>query len=195
MKIGLTGGIGSGKTLVASLFKRLGIAVFEADLEARYLMEHHPGVIHQLKETFGPNIYISQKLKRKQLAAIVFENKNALEQLNQIVHPAVRNQFIQWSENQNSPYVIEEAAILFESGSDKIMDKIIMVEAPEQLRIERTMKRDKVNREQVMARMHNQWPTEKIKPLADFIVLNDDKQLLLPQILKIDSILREIKEQ
>jgi len=143
IKVGITGGIGSGKSTVCKVFSALGIPVFEADKVAKELMNTDPVLQKQLKNLFGPAVYLpNQTIDRKYLAGIVFNNPSLLEQLNQIVHPAVRNAFNEWCDQQHSPYVIHEAAILFESGFYKLMDKTITVFANEDERINRVMQRD-----------------------------------------------------
>lgn len=182
--IGLTGGIGSGKTLVATLFSKLGIPVYNADEQAKELMQSH-SVVERITKVFGEKAYVDGKLNRPFIASIVFNNKSQLNRLNSIVHPAVREDFKSWLKTVKSDYVIREAAILFESQSYKDCDKIITVTAPEELRIERVMNRDKVKREDVLARIKNQWPEEKKTKLSDFIIINDGKAELSDQVKKI----------
>ena len=191
LKIGLTGGIGSGKSIIAKIFKVLDIPVYDADSNAKRLMETNEQIGYKLINTFGKDSFINGKLNRKYLADIVFSHKSEIEKLNNIIHPEVAKDFLLWAESMNAyKYVIFEAAILFESGWNTAMDKTILVEAPDQLRIARTIKRDKTSREQVLKRIKNQWATAKIKQLTDFIVLNNDKHLVLPQVIQIDQILK-----
>lgn len=191
IKVGITGGIGSGKSTVCKVFKALGIPVFEADVVAKELMNNDPLLGSQLTGLFGPAVYLPDRtLNRKYLAAIVFNNPILLEQLNKIVHPAVRNAFNVWLEKQNAAYIIHEAAILFESGFYKLMDKTIAVVADENERISRVAKRDRLTAELVQERIRNQWNDEQRMKLADFVIRNNEKDLIIPQILEIDKILR-----
>jgi dephospho-CoA kinase len=185
LKIGITGGIGSGKSIVCKIFSQLGIPVYEADAAAKQLMNTDQELISNLKKEFGEKIYNSKnELNKKALAEIVFNNPHALKKLNNLVHPAVRIDFDNWiNKNNSAPYVIEEAAILFESGANKHMDYIITVSAPEDLRFKRVMMRDNVSEEYVRNISKNQMDDkEKIK-LSDFEIVNDDTQLLIPQVL------------
>lgn len=193
IKIGITGGIGSGKSTVCKVFKVLGIPVFNADEEARRLMQEDKNLVEKIKELFGEEAYLNNKLNRAKLAAMVFENKDLLQKLNAVVHPAVGKEFIRWAEKQtNQPYVIKEAAILFESNAHRGLDYVIAVSAPEKLRIERIMQRDGVSAEQVKQRMKNQWPERKKVQLADFVVVNDDKKMVLPQVMRLHDIFMEL---
>jgi len=191
IKVGITGGIGSGKSTVCKIFKVLGIPVFEADEQARQLMNSNSVIHDQLIELFGTSVYLqNQIIDRKYLAGIVFSNPSLLAQLNGIVHPKVGEAFAVWCENQQSPYILHEAAILFESGFYKLMDKTIAVVANENERIERVMKRDGASEELVNQRMRNQWSDiERIK-LADFVISNNEDELIIPQIVELDKKLR-----
>jgi len=186
LKVGITGGIGSGKTLVCKIFSSLGIPVFDADHEARELVNTDERIKTKIKKEFGSNLYnASGKLDRKKMAAVVFNNKKALEKLNSIIHPVVISNAEDWAKQQEAPYSIREAAILFESGANKGLDKIITVTAPEELRIRRAMERDKKSKEEILAVIHNQsGDKEKIKQ-SDFVIINDEKKLVLPQVLQI----------
>ena len=184
-KTGLTGNIGSGKSLVARIFETLRVPVFYADAEGKKLLGH-PEVIAQIRQLFGEKVTDDGKIDRKALAQIVFSEKSKLEKLNQIIHPAVRRKFSQWAGNHpDAPYVIYEAAILHESGHYKNLDTIIVVAADENLRIHRVMSRDGVSEQDVRKRMANQWPEEKKIQHADFVINNNEKQLLIPQVLEI----------
>ena len=192
-KIGITGGIGSGKTTVCEIFKLLGIPIFHADQEAKYLQNSDLIIKNQIIKLFGEDIYTSEEiLDRQKLATIIFNNKQALFAINEIIHPAVRQRFQNWTENfQAVPYSLYEAAILFESGYASDFDLNILVLANEKLRIERVINRDGTTEEIVKQRIRNQIPdNEKIK-LADFIIENNANNLLIPQILKIDKLIRE----
>lgn len=192
IKIGITGGIGSGKSTVCKVFKVLGIPVFEADTVARQLMNMDPFIREQLVRLFGESVYQpEQTINRKYLAGIVFSNASLLEQLNAIVHPAVQKAFEEWCQLQKSPYVLHEAAILFESGFYKLMDKTIAVVVNENERIQRVMKRDKITAELVNQRIKNQLSdAERIK-MADFVISNNENELIIPQVIDIDKKIRE----
>jgi dephospho-CoA kinase len=193
IKIGITGGIGSGKSTVCKVFSVIGIPVFNADEEARRLMQEDKNLVEKIKELFGEEAYLNEKLNRAKIAAMVFENKDLLQKLNALVHPAVGKEFIRWAAKQtDQPYVIKEAAILFESNAHKGLDYVIAVSAPEKLRIERIMQRDGVSAEQVKQRMKNQWPERKKVQLADFVVVNDDKKMVLPQVMRLHDIFMEL---
>lgn len=171
MIVGLTGGIGSGKTTIAGFFKELGVPVYHSDDEAKKLM-HTPAVREKVEKLFGSQAYINDILNRKFISDQVFENKDLLYRLNAIVHPAVRKNFEEWVAAQNAKYVIQEVAILFENDLQKKFDFTILVTAPEDTRIERVMKRENVKKSAVLARIANQWSDEKKRPLADFIIEN-----------------------
>lgn len=192
-KIGITGGIGSGKTTVARVFEQLGIPVYHADYWAKEIMNTEPLVIERLKELFGKDIYDNAgKANRKRIAELVFADKNKLNELNSIIHPAVWLHGENWlKQHAGKPYILKEAAILFESGGNKDMDKVIMVSAPIEIRLERVMKRDNATREEVTARMANQWPDEQKIALSDFVIVNDDRQLVIPQVLEVHRVLTE----
>lgn len=192
MKVGITGGIGSGKSTVCKVFRTMGIPVFEADVIAKHLMNNDPELTQQLIHLFGASVYQSdQTIDRKYLAEIVFSDASLLAKLTEIVHPAVRKSFDEWYLNQQSPYVIHEAAILFESGFYKMMDKTIAVVTNELERIDRVIKRDRITEEMVRQRMKNQWNDEQRIKLADFVIGNNDNELIIPQIIEIDKKIRK----
>ena len=191
LKIGITGGIGSGKSTVCRVFSVLGIPVFEADLIAKKLMNTDQEIHKKLVSLFGAAVYLpDQTIDRKYLAGIVFNDPSLLAQLNAIVHPVVRKTFFDWCDKQKSPYIIHEAAILFESGFYKMMDKTIAVVTSENERIQRVMKRDKLTLELVKERINNQWSDEERIKLADFVISNNDNELIIPQIIEIDKKIR-----
>ena len=191
IRVGITGGIGSGKSTVCHIFSILGIPVFEADKVAKELQTTDPEIRAQLIDLFGPAVYMpNQTIDRKHLASIVFSDPSLLSQLNAIIHPAVRNAFYEWCQKQQSPYVLLEAAILFESGFHKMMDKVIVVSTDQDQRIQRVMKRDGSTKEQVLQRIGNQWTDEQRNNLADFVIHNNDDELIIPQIVEIDKKLR-----
>jgi len=185
-KIGLTGNIGSGKTFVASVFDTLGISVFNADQEARKLYEES-FVREKLREFFGEGIFTpSQEVDRKALAQIVFKDPVKLARLNELIHPLVREKFAAWSSHRDQePYTIYEAAILFEGGYYKELDRVILVTAPEEVRIQRVIRRDGVAKEEVLRRMANQWAEERKITLADFVINNDGRQMVIPQVIQV----------
>jgi len=184
--IGLTGGIGSGKTTVAAIFQSLGIPVFNADNEALALYSEDAELLREVAEMFGKEVLNSDgTLNRRKLASIVFGDEVALNKLNSLVHPRVANRFIRWKNQQRSSIVLRESAILFESGSYSDCDAVIVVSAPEKLRVERVMKRSALTREEVEARMARQWPQSELQAQADWIIVNDDSELVLPQVMAI----------
>lgn len=191
IKVGITGGIGSGKSIVAKILTVIGFPVFDSDTEAKLLMVNNSTVIQKVKEVFGEEAYIDKQLNRKYLADKIFNNEELKEQLNAIVHPAVRQEFEDWSNRQDSSLVFNEAAILFEIGRYKDFDYTILVTAPEELRIQRVIDRDKTTRKEVLKRMENQWKDEEKKALASFVINNDDEELVT---LQIESILRSLGE-
>jgi dephospho-CoA kinase len=190
MRIGLTGGIGSGKSLIAKIFNILNIPVFEADAVSRRIMSTNPEVRKNLISWFGNRIYPENELDRKALATILFNDPESLQRVSNLVHPLVFIEFMGWcDQNRNHPYVIHEAAILFETGFDRRMDYNILVTAPLDIRIGRIIGRDQTSGESVLERMKNQWPDEKKIPLADFIILNDGVKPVLPEVLYIHNFL------
>lgn len=188
--IGLTGGIGSGKTTLATYIESLGIPVFIADDEAKKLMQSAE-VVAAIKTNFGEAIFENGQFKRQELAAIVFSNPDKLNQLNAIIHPEVKKQFGIWLDQyQSEPFVVYEAAILFESGSYKNCDAIIAITAPLEDRIVRVMTRDNSSREQVLDRINAQWTDEQRIAKSDYVVENSDAQLAKSNIDKILKILK-----
>ncbi|MDO9615979.1 MAG: dephospho-CoA kinase [Bacteroidota bacterium] len=191
IKVGITGGIGSGKSTACKVFSFLGIPVFEADIVAKQLMNTDPEIRSRLISLFGTSVYLpDHTIDRKYLAGIVFNNASLLAQLSKIVHPEVHKSFDNWCLNQQSPYILHESAILFETGFYKLMDKSIAVVANENQRIERVMKRDKITHELVKQRIKNQLNDEEKIKLADFVIGNNDHELIIPQIVEIDKKIR-----
>jgi len=187
--IGLTGGIGSGKTTIANYFTAMGIPVYIADDGAKRVMQSDV-ILKEVKAVFGQDIFDGQVLNRAKLAQIVFNDKEQLAKLNAIVHPAVKQDFELWmQEYKNFDYVIYEAAILFESGRYKECDIIITVTAPEEVRIERVIERDKTTREQVLSRMKMQWNDEKRISMSNFVINNDNLKIAKEEVVKILKIL------
>lgn len=194
ISVGLTGGIGTGKTTVARIFKVLGIPVFDADVEAKKIMNENKVVQEKIAAIFGKESYENGKLNRNHIAAIVFNNTQKLKLLNAIVHPETIALSKKWINNQTTSYCIKEAALLFESGSAEGLDYVIGVFAPTALRKKRVMQRDNLTPEQFKNRMNKQMDEEIAKKLCDFIIVNDEQQLLIPQVIKIhDQILSKIK--
>ena len=196
IKVGLTGGIGSGKSTVAKIFETFSIPVFYADQEAKWLLDNDIEIKNQLTQLFGEDVYSEKGIDRKKLADIIFTNQNAISRVNGIIHPAVANRFEKWSLDQmESAYVLQEAAILFETGGYKRMDKNILVTAPEKLRIARIIQRDGTTEDEIKERMAYQWDESHKMPLADFVILNDGQQMLLPQIRKVHEDLLRFSNQ
>ncbi|QBQ40680.1 dephospho-CoA kinase [Sphingobacterium psychroaquaticum] len=186
LKVGITGGIGSGKSYVAEIFKALGVPFYDADREAKDIMVTSDTVREDLKQAFGEAVYFADgQLNRAYLSSVVFGDERQLQRLNSIVHPAVIAHGEAWSNRQTYPYSLKEAALLFESGSYKKLDYTILVTAPEEERIARVMKRDNATREQVLARISKQLPDSEKREIADFIIVNDGVQPLLPQVLEL----------
>ncbi|MHA4896412.1 dephospho-CoA kinase [Pedobacter sp. PWIIR3] len=186
LKIGITGGIGSGKTTICRIFETLGVPVFYADLVAKDIMVSDEILISELKSTFGEESYFENgMLNSKHIASIVFSDAKQLEKLNAIVHPAVFRAFDAWSGNlpADVPYTLKEAALLFESGSYKMCDKNIVVIAPHQAKLQRVMERDQVSSEQVQARMNKQFSDDQKVAMADYIVNNEETHSLITQVM------------
>ncbi len=185
LRIGLTGGLGSGKTTVARIFEVLGIPVYYADVAAKRIMNEDENIKVSVINTFGREAYKDGELNRQYLADIVFSNADKLDLLNSIVHPVTLKDAEEWIKKQTSPYIIKEAALLFESGSHQKLDYVIGVKSPLDLRISRAMKRDEISRDEVMARMNKQMSEETKLSLSDFVITNDEEQLVLPQVLQL----------
>jgi dephospho-CoA kinase len=189
---GITGGIGSGKTTCCKIFELLGVPVYYADDEAKKLL-FDPVISKQITDTLGEKILVEGRIDRKLLAAQVFNDLEKLSRLNSIIHPAVKEHFTLWcTKHHNDSYVLKEAAILFESGTYKNVDRIITVTAPVEMRIERSMKRDKVSREEVESRISKQLSDEEKIKRSDHVLLNDESTLLIPQIIELHRILSSV---
>ncbi|MEM6805245.1 MAG: dephospho-CoA kinase [Bacteroidota bacterium] len=187
LKIGITGGIGSGKSFICKIFEQLSYEVYYADTQAKSLMLTDPVLIKGVKNLLGEEAYFKDgSLNRMYVGGIVFQDEAKLQALNALVHPAVGRDFLQWYLHIKPDYphqfVLKEAAILYESGSYKESDGVITVYAPKEIRIERVLSREKTNREAILARMAKQWPESEKRKRADFTIINDGKQHLLPQI-------------
>jgi len=185
LKIGITGGIGSGKTVVAKVFETLGIPVYYADEAAKRLMNEDEVLKEKIQLQFGKESYVEGKLNRSFIASVVFSNPDKLALLNSLVHPVTIADAHQWMLQQTTPYAIKEAALTFESGSNKGLDKIIGVYAPAPLRILRAMQRDHTGRKEVVARMNRQMNEEEKMRLCDYVITNDEQSMILPQILEL----------
>jgi dephospho-CoA kinase len=196
LKIGITGGIGSGKSTVAKIFELLGIPVYYADAAAKDIMNRDPELKALVQQHFGADMYDSSGLlDRKRLGSIVFNDQEKLELLNSLVHPATIRDSEQWALQQKSPYVLKEAALLFESAAFHYLDKVIGVSAPQSLRILRVMQRDKVTRNDVLARMHKQIDDTIKMRLCDYVIYNDEQQMVIPQVLRVHEQLLAIAQQ
>lgn len=193
--VGLTGGIGSGKTTVAKLLEKEGIPVYNSDFRAKYLMQNSNEIKATLQAEFGEKVYNNDGLNREYLAEIVFKNNEKLQLLNSIVHPVVAKDFKDWISNQKTKIVVKEAAILFESGAYKSCDVNVNIHTDVEERIERVMKRDKVSREQVLSRINNQWSDEKRNEKSDIIIKNNDidptEQNVKNLIIKLNKIIKK----
>lgn len=187
--VGLTGGIGSGKTTVANIFKEFDIPVFIADDEAKFLMNNSASLIKEITGIFGKEAYTEGKLNKKLIAASVFKDKALLEKLNSVVHPAVAEHFESWKKKVSAKYIIYEAAILFETGGHKKCDLTILVTADQAERIKRLQKRDHSTYSEIQVRMSNQWPDEKKLNLADYIIQNNEISETRKKVEKIHHIL------
>ncbi|MDJ0646111.1 MAG: dephospho-CoA kinase [Flavobacteriaceae bacterium] len=190
--VGLTGGIGSGKTTVANLFFSLGVPVYFADQHAKRLMETSKAVKKKLIHEFGKKAYHNGKLNRAYLAEVVFNDTSKLAAINSIVHPSVANSFKRWIGKQNSAYVIQENAILFETNSNRKFDYTILVTAPLEERIRRVMQRDEVTKQQVLARIDNQLPDDEKIDKADFVITNTDLKKTKAEVLKIHKKIMDV---
>jgi dephospho-CoA kinase len=185
MKLGVTGGIGSGKTSVCRVFCVLGIPVFFADPEANQVMNSDKNIIREINKLSSKNLYSNGTLDRKKLATLIFNDEDLLRKVNSLVHPIVFDNFKRWTEIQTSPYVIMEAAILFESGASELVDRVATVIAPVEERISRVTKRNTLSREQVLERINNQMnDSERIKK-SDYIINNAENEMIIPAILNI----------
>jgi len=185
IKIGLTGGIGSGKSTVAQVFEVLGIPVFYADIETRKMMNEDEGLKELIIKNFGTNSYKDGSLDRSYIASIVFNDPEKLELLNSLTHPAIKRNGEEWMQQQTTPYAIHEAALIFEAGVSERLDYVIGVNAPQALRIKRVMERDNVTRDEVLKRISRQIEEDIKMKLCDFIIYNDEHKLIVPQVLSL----------
>lgn len=183
LRVGITGGLGSGKSTVCHIFRFLGAPVYEADQAARRLMQEDANLRQSIQDAFGEESYQNGAPNRPYLSRIVFGNAARLQELNKLVHPAVFRDFEQWCAVQQAPYVIKEAAIIFESGSQRQLHSVVAVLAPTELRIERAMQRDGAERKAIESRMAHQLPQETLTQKSDHLIFNDGKHPLIPQVL------------
>ncbi|MBL7897531.1 MAG: dephospho-CoA kinase [Crocinitomicaceae bacterium] len=188
--VGITGGIGTGKSIICRALSIMGYPVFYSDDQAKLILENDPLTIEKVKEFFGESAYRDSKPDRGYIASKIFNQPELRSALNSIIHPKVRQKFVEWSENQNSSVVFNEAAILFETGAYKNFSYTILITAPEEIRINRIKKRDQAAAEEIRKRMASQWPDEQKIPMADFVIENDDQKAVLPQL---SGILKKIK--
>jgi dephospho-CoA kinase len=194
IKLGITGGIGSGKTSVCRVFHVLGIPFFSADPEAKDIMDNDKSIIGRINSIAGRDLYKNGSLDRMELAAIIFKDNSLLAKVNSLVHPVVLDHFWRWELEQDAPYVIMEAAILFESGASKLVDRIATVVAPVEERVERVINRNNLTREQVLERIRNQMDDDASIKLSDYVIHNSENDMIIPAILKIhEDILTFIK--
>lgn len=190
LRVGITGGIGSGKSTVCQIISAMGYPIYNADVEARELTNSHPIIIKRLTSLFGSDIYVKGELNRKRVGQLVFSDKALLQQLNSVIHPVVAEHFEEWvASNQYHKLVFKEAAILFESGAYKQVDKTVVVFAPDELRIKRVCLRDGISEAEVQNRMDNQMPQEELMSKADYVIRNTEEELLFPQIIRLIEVL------
>ncbi len=191
LKIGLTGGIGSGKSVVAKVFETLGIPVYYADDAAKKLMNRDEELKAAIIKNFGAASYFNGELERKYIASIVFNDKEKLELLNSLTHPATIRNAEEWIKQQTSHYIIKEAALLFESGANKNLDYVIGVFAPLPLRIKRVMARDRMSEDEIMKRINRQMDEEEKMKRCDFVIINNEQELVIPQVMELDKKFRD----
>ncbi len=195
LRIGITGGIGSGKTTVAHIFEVLGIPVYYADAAAKKLMNEDAALKMKLFEQFGEQVYKNNTLDRHWLAAEIFNNPQKLTLLNSLVHPVTIADAVAWMKQQTTPYSVKEAALIFESGSEKHLDYVIGVSSPQALRIQRVMHRENTTEELVMARLSRQMNEEEKMQRCDFVLINNEEELLLPQVMALHEKLLSLSTQ
>ncbi|MES2882202.1 MAG: dephospho-CoA kinase [Bacteroidota bacterium] len=192
LKIGLTGGIGSGKTTVAKIFELLQVPVYYADEASKRLYHTNENLKAAIKKNFGDDVYENDILNKEKLASIVFASEQKLKLLNALAHPPTIQDATDWMQKQTAPYIIKEAALLFESGSNKSLDYVIGVYAPEELRITRVMKRDATTEEHVRNRINRQMNEEEKMKICDWIIKNTEEELLIPSVLEMHDQLLEL---
>lgn len=192
IKVGITGGIGSGKSTISRILEWMGYPIYYADIRGKWLMHNHTQVMSSIKKLFGNNIYLAGGLlDRPKVASIVFNNTNMLAKLNNIVHPAVAQDFADWCSKMQAPILFKEAAIMFESGANKELHKVICISAPETMRIKRVINRDQTSERIIKERMQHQMAEQERINLSDFVIYNDGKQFVTPQLI---SIIKQLKQ-
>ncbi len=194
-RLGITGGIGSGKTTVCRIFRVLGVPVFFADSEARQLMNTDPGIRQEINAIAGKDIYSAGELDRKELAGLIFNRPELLQRVNAVVHPAVLRIFDQWAVESEAPYVIMEAAILFEARADLLVDRVATISAPIEERIIRVMGRNELSRDEVMERIKNQMEDVEREEQSYYVINNADNEMIIPEILKIHEDMLRLAER
>ena len=196
LRIGITGGIGAGKSTICTIFEQIGVPIYDADSRAKWLMQNEPELKKEIKNSFGWDAFTrKEELNREYLAKVVFNNQEKLELLNSLVHPAVKQDYEQWTiQHREKPYSLKEAALLFESNSYKNLHKVIVITCPIEMRIERIMKRDHVKKEDVLKRIQNQSTDKQRLEKADFVIFNDGRRSLIEQTLKIHNEVLELRE-
>ena len=194
IKVGLTGGIGSGKSYVSLIFKAFDVPVYDSDLEAKKLY-YFDDVKSEMVSSFGKQVYLSSgEINKAFLSKLIFYNKKALNKVNAIIHPRVKSHFSDWLKNHDeSPYIIKETAIIFESRANEQLDKVIVVTAPEELRLQRVLARDNNDETLVKGKMDNQMAQSEMMKRSDFVIVNDQKQALLPQVEKLHHLFLSFK--
>lgn len=186
-RLGVTGGIGSGKTTVCRIFRVLGVPVFVADDAAKQLMNSDPDIRKKINEIAGQDLYSGGNLNRMELARLIFNKPEMLKNVNKVVHPVVLRTFDEWAEKAEEPYVIMEAAVLFESRGEAHVDRVVSISAPVEERIERVMGRSELSREQVLERINNQLEDDEREEQSYYVINNADNEMIIPEILKIHS--------
>ncbi len=190
LKLGITGGIGSGKSTVCGIFARMGVPVYNADERAKWLVDHHPSMQQAISDVFGEKSFENGKYNREYIASIVFKDKTMLEKLNSIIHPVVLQDWEEFCiEHKSDTYVIKEAAIMLEAGGRDTIDKIVLVHSPAELRIQRLMERDQLDRKAIELRMNSQMPEEEKMKLADYIIYNDNEHSLIEQVQNLHQLM------
>lgn len=184
-RLGITGGIGSGKSTVCRVFNILGIPVFSADIEARIIMDNDQDLKKRINEISGRDMYLKGTLDRREFASMIFNNEELINKVNSIVHPVVFERFNTWTEEQGSQYVIMEAAILFESGASKLVDNVLTVVTPLEERIQRLLSGGKLTMDQIMDRIHNQIDDDTRMRNSDYVIFNSENDMIIPAILKV----------
>ncbi len=189
IKIGLTGGIGTGKSYVSLIFEAMNVPVYNSDIEAKKLY-YRDDVKLEMKNTFGKQVYFSsEEINKEYLSKLIFKDKDALKKVNSIIHPRVKAHFSEWlKKHSKSPYIIKETAILFESGAYQQVDKVVVVTAPEKIRIQRVQQRDNISETLIKKKIANQMTQSELIKKSDFVIINDEKQALLPQIDKLHQL-------